>query len=469
MRVDVASPSGRRCRWKHLLVLLALVAAGLPVAALRISTPAALAAAPPLALAWSSPLAQAATSVAWGDVDGDGDLDLAVGNQGEKSRIYRNCTVKTGAAADPCGAATGMSGTLIWEAPSVANTVGVALADADGDGDLDLALANQDEPSLIYRNCTVKASAVDPLCGAVAGMSSTLIWQAGAASATTSMAWGDLDGDGDLDFVLGNQGEASQIYRNGGAGTFTLDAPAWQADAPSTQAVALGDINGDGDLDIVLGNSSEQSQIYRNCTLSDGALCAGASFALDSWAPSGTDQASAVALGDVNGDGLPDLAVGNNGLPNKVFLNVAGAGISSAATFTAAANVNTRSLAWGDVDGDGDLDLAVGNQGKPSQLYRNSQGSPTFLALDADWTTSATLKTTSVAWGDINGDGSLDLALGNESQPALVYQNALSPGLNLAPSSWSYPPPALIPTRGVAWGDVDGDGDLDLAIAAGGG
>ena len=79
----------------------------------------------------------------------------------------------------------------------------------------------------------------------------------------------------------------------------------------------------------------------------------------------------------------------------------------------------TNSVAWGDVDGDGDLDLAVGNYNQPNQLYRNQGGT---LVLDTAWNPGARA-TTSVAWGDVDNDGDLDLAVGNYGQANQLYRN----------------------------------------------
>ena len=65
------------------------------------------------------------------------------------------------------------------------------------------------------------------------------------------------------------------------------------------------------------------------------------------------------------------------------------------------------------MDGDGDLDLAVGNYGQPNQVYRNQGG---VLQSTAAWTAAAADNTQSVAWGDMDGDGDLDLAVGNHGR-----------------------------------------------------
>ena len=115
---------------------------------------------------------------------------------------------------------------------------------------------------------------------------------------------------------------------------------------------------------------------------------------------------------------------------------------------------STHSVAWGDVDGDGDLDLAAANLGQPNRVYYNSGGvlAPAWTSLEQD-------ESLSVAWGDVDGDGDLDLAVGNVFGYNRLYRN--DNGWLSLTATWTSN--EVDDTTSVAWGDVDGDGDLDLA------
>ena len=280
----------------------------------------------------------------------------------------------------------------------------------------------------------------------------TDIWLAGHYDFTKSLAWGDMDGDGDLDLVLGNYGDVIRLYRNDGGGSFVELPAAFGAAAWSTESVAWGDMDGDGDLDLAVGNDSQVNCLYRN----DGA---GIFTSIPNAFGVAVHVTASVAWGDYDSDGHLDLAVGNRSAANQIFHNNGAGSFSEVSGALGGAAEDTQSIAWGDMDGDGDLDLAVGNYGAVNRLYRNDGGAFTDVSGALGYTA---YNTTSLAWGDLDGDGDLDLVVGNDFGSSLVFRNQGGGSFSLASGvldTYSYF------TKEVAIGDADGDGDLDLAFA----
>ncbi|KPK78922.1 MAG: hypothetical protein AMJ81_14390, partial [Phycisphaerae bacterium SM23_33] len=328
------------------------------------------------------------------------------------------------------------------------NTHLPALGDVDSDGDLDLVAGNYGQANRLYLNDGSGAFA--------AGSDIT-----SDAHATISVALGDVDGDGDLDLVAGNYNQTNRLYLNNGtsnpfAGVMGSDIT---SDAHHTWSVALGDVDGDGSLDLVVGNYAGQAnRLYlNNGTASPFADVAGSDITADAqWTFS-------VVLGDVDGDGDLDLVAGNGGQGNRLYLSngttdpfagVIGSNITADA-------YDTRSLALGDMDGDGDLDLVVGNGGQGNRLYLNNGTADPFAGVTGSDITSDVHDTTSVALGDVNGDGDLDLVAGNGNQPNRLYLNngTASPFAGVTGTDITSD---VHDTTSAALGDVDGDGDLDL-------
>jgi uncharacterized repeat protein (TIGR01451 family) len=416
-----------------------------------------------LASWWTSTDTDNTFSVAWGDWDGDGDLDLAAGNYGQANRVYEN---------DGLGFSTSL--TSVWTSVDTDDTVSVAWGDRDGDGDLELAAGNANQANRVYKNSGGALSSnwtsvdIDSTWSVAwgdwdgdgdldlaagndgqanrvyenVGFGLASAWTSADTDSTYSVAWGDRDGDGDLDLAAGNHGQANRVYDNDGLGQSTSLTSIWTSiDTDNTRGVAWGDWDGDGDLDLAAGNYSQASRVYEN---TGGALAS-------VWTSTDTDQTLGLAWGDWDGDGDLDLAVGNVGA-NRTYGNTGGA-LTSVWASTEEYN-STRTVAWGDWDGDGDLDLAAGSVGNVdrSRVYENSGGN-----LISAWTAAEGGQTRSLAWGDWDGDGDLDLAVGYWEEANRVYENtggALS-------SVWTSPD--IDGTYSVAWGDWDGDGDLDLA------
>ncbi|MCP4287118.1 MAG: VCBS repeat-containing protein, partial [Gammaproteobacteria bacterium] len=481
-------------------------------------------------LAWESlTSAKLTQSVAWGDWDGDGDLDLAVGNNERNNQVYENDggtlslgweetgdTRYTASMAwgdwdndgdldlvagnnkwyhSGCACFLGISqvyqnhgGELRldpangwgWQSPEpeARPTASVAWGDWDDDGDLDLAVGNwgsEPVPNQIYEND---------------GGVLTLAWTSPEAKTTTSLAWGDWDGDGDLDLAVGNGDPEpkpaemfNQVYEND-AGTLKFDPdqpdPAhrfgWQSpDEKFTRSVAWGDWDNDGDLDLAVGNGCVTSggqdchpnQVFEN---DGGTLKLGNGFGWEE-SPDDINDTRSVAWGDWDNDGDLDLAVANEFYPNQVYENDAGTlkldpaqgfGWQSVDAFS------TWGVAWGDWEGDGDLDLAVSNTQTPKQVYEND-GGILKLGNGFGWQSADTTFAFSMAWGDWEGDGDLDLTFGNWRGVNQVYESD-GGTLKLDNDYGWESPDAGIEKRiyDIAWGDPDGDGDLDLAVANGG-
>ncbi|MGB0385898.1 MAG: FG-GAP-like repeat-containing protein, partial [Ardenticatenaceae bacterium] len=374
--------------------------------------------------AWQSTVYSFTRSVAWGDMDGDGDLDLAVGNFAQANQVYLN----EGGTLEPHAA---------WRSTDNSWTMNVAWGDVDGDGDLDLAVGNDGQVNQLYLNQGGTLAAVPA-------------WEStGNQQNTYRVAWGDMDGDGDLDLAVGNRGQANQVYLNQGGSL--QNAPTWTStDTKGSTSVAWGDVNGDGHLDLAVGNYGDVNQVYLN---HGGTL-----ENLPTWQSTGDEQATwSVAWGDMDSDGDLDLAVGNAyGDVNQVYLNESGT-LGAQPAWVSADSKDSRAVAWADIDGDGDLELAVGNQGDINQVYLNESSA---LALNAAWdSTGDPQESKSVAWGDMDGDGDLDLAVANVNEVNQVY---LNDGHGHFTSSWQSSDSK--DSQSLAWGDVDGDGDLDLAV-----
>jgi hypothetical protein len=260
----------------------------------------------------------------------------------------------------------------------------------------------------------------------------------------------DVDSDKALDLVCGNDG-SSWWYQNNpaDANIFPIFGQPVNSFPHATRAAATGDVDRDGALDLILGNQAQEIRIYEYDS---------SAFVMTPWASAWSDSVRSVALGDVDGDGYLELVCGNKAGVNRLYDNEGGV-LSQYSGWESAVSRDTRSVALGDMDNDGDLDLICGNEGQSNTLYLNDG---VTLDDDYFWDSMAENSTWGVALGDIDRDGFLDVVCGNDSQGNTLYLNSggsLTNNPNIDFPAWFSPPG---PTRSIALADVDSDGYLDL-------
>ncbi len=327
---------------------------------------------------------------AWCDFDGDGDLDLAIGNWGQDNELYVNQGDGTFERVVAFG--KGATFAVVW-------------ADFDNDGDADLAVANAtNAPCYLFVNeGNGQFTETTPF----------------GSDRSIALACGDYDNDGDLDLAVGNgiTGVAGQnrLYVNQGDGTYIGED---QFGIEQTDSLAWADFDSDGDLDLAVGNGGfsgpAQNALYVNN--GDGSFTQRSEF--------GRGDTAVLAWADADNDGDLDLAVGNwTATQDYLYRNNGDGSFTELPVFGAR---DTNTMAWGDCDNDGDLDLAVGNgdftNAEQNYLYLNN-GAGTFVET-AEFGIGST---DSVAWADGDHDGDLDLGAGNEhsSTQNYWYTNAL--------------------------------------------
>jgi hypothetical protein len=247
------------------------------------------------------------------------------------------------------------------------------------------------------------------------------------------MATGDIDGDGDLDLMVtrGLRASEQQIWLHRNLGEGVLDAGALVHNALRASGLALGDLDRDGDLDLVISNFAGPSVVLRNdntggftvwTTVGDGASLG--------------HGAKALALGDLNGDGLLDLALASATGQNMIYWN---RGASLFVTGIPVGGIEfTESVAVGDLNSDGALDLVFGNANDPvgaqNSYYLNDGAGQEFTGESF----GSVLATRSIPLGDFDGDGLLDLIVGNTGAEDELYLNQAQ-GRSACTAVWQTP------------------------------
>ncbi|MFA6596292.1 MAG: FG-GAP-like repeat-containing protein [Ignavibacteriaceae bacterium] len=383
------------------------------------------------------------------DMDGDGDLDLAVGlSEDGGVKYYPN----TGSATVP---AYLESSAVKWF--DVGLYAYPYFCDLDKDGDNDLLVGKDDYGIKYYENIgnatTFNLSDRSFLFQTVG---TTTYWNSGAIV--------DLSGDGKNDLLFGTASGQIYYYTNSGTNT----APTWKEntsvfggtiDIGGASSPVLFDFDGDGDLDLISGSQSGNIKYFENIGTS----------VLPAWRENSAFLTnvkhsiySAAAVGDLNNDSLPDLIVGD--FTGQLYLHLQTASgfpvVSTAMAINAGGFACPRLI---DFDKDGDLDLILGKDDGTLSFYENIGTAESaewlevqnfFGSIDVGSDAVPTLC-------DYDKDGDYDLIAGNISgEVKFFYNNTFEWVEDTSVTSTIIVDQNAAP----ACADLDGDGDFDLVM-----
>ncbi len=385
----------------------------------------------------------APVSVALGDVNGDSVLDMAVANTGDYTIFGGPSGYVSVLLGNDDGSFQALQRVAAGRFPVL-----VTFGDVNGDNLLDLAVANAGDISDSF--VSAPGGNVSVLLGSGDG-SFQAPQHFAAGLGPVSVALGDVNGDSVLDMAVANDGDSEasgevSVLLGNGDGSFQTQQRVAAGYQPFS--VALGDVNGDRLLDLAVANvgSEDVSVLLGN---GDGSFQPQQRFAAG-------DFPRSVALGDLSGDSILDLVVANGRNDVSVLLGNGDGSFQDPQRFDAGGGPN--SMALGDVDGDGLLDLAVTNflSNDVSVLLGNGDGSfqPRQRFATGDSPSSVTL-------GDVNGDRLPDLAVANRRSGDVSVLIGNGDGSFQSQQRF----PAGDQPRSVALADLNGDSVLDLAFA----
>ncbi len=397
------------------------------------------------------------TMAVFSDCNGDGKKDMLVVN-------YYADSVSVLMNTSPLGVSP-LTYSMKTNFTTGTHPSAVAVGDLNGDGMPDIAVADNGADSVSVLMNTTSPGASTPSNAAA------VRFPTGSSPSAVTIV--DLNGDGNRDMAVANYsgtGKVSVFFNTTtpGAAIPAMSAKTDFSTGSLPFSIVSGDVNGDGKNDLATANRSGTISVLLNTTVPGAST---PSFAAKTDFAAGNDPIS-ICIGDLNGDGKPDLSVVNKTTNLiSVLLNTTTPG-ASAATFTVKNDFTTgagpRSIGIGDLNGDGKPDLVSGNYDANTVsiiINTTTPGETTAsFAGKVDFATDAS--PTSVAIGDCNGEGKPDIATSNDDNKTMsVLLNTTTPG-SVTPlfaaktdfSAGNYP-------QSIAIGDVNSDGRPDLIVA----
>ncbi|GAB4193086.1 MAG: hypothetical protein Tsb002_23310 [Wenzhouxiangellaceae bacterium] len=282
------------------------------------------------------------------------------------------------------------------------------------------------------------------------------------------IAIADYDGDGDADVLfVSEDDQINELYFNNGSGVFSDQTQRLGVTGVSNAVIAV-DIDRDDDADILIGNAGANVLLVND---GSGQFSDQSALAL----PFNNEITQDVEAGDIDGDGDPDIIVGNeNG--NRLWLNN-GQGVFSDVTSShlpLLTGEESREVDFGDIDGDGDLDLIIANvsfaagSSSRNRLLRNN-GCGVFTDISDQGLPAFNVNTVDADFLDVDNDGDLDLLTATAFDGTFQAFLNNGDGLYTEATSLVLPPTATGNGIDVEAADLDHDGRDELYLAVFGG
>ncbi len=343
----------------------------------------------------------------------------------------------------------------------VGPAISSALVDLDGDGKLDIVESDHSANKIsVFRN----TSTLNTI-----SFSTKIDSPTAGGTGAEKITYADLDGDGKQDIVIANSGSSPKvsIFRNTSTGVASISF-ASRIDFTcfdNVSSVAVGDIDGDGRPDIALNNGSagtHQLSLFRNTSsINNISFAPKVGLTL-------TSRSDEIRLVDINGDKKCDIILTRGGGVNKISI-LPNQSVSGSFSFGTGTDITTGAspvgITVGDLDGDGKPDISITATGDNKvNLFRNTStlGSISFATrIDS----SAGYRPIGIIATDIDGDAKLDLVVGNDSSVngyiSVLKNNSISGSFSFAKRVpyMSGKRPQLPES-----GDLDGDGKPDIVI-----